>query len=90
MKLTAASRADASGKDGSTLQLFERARADHTATLDEHDVVRQTLDLAEVVRDVKNRDGKRRVQLLKKREDVFLGEPVERGQRLIHEQKLGL
>ena len=63
------------------LHIGQQSGCDHTATLDEHDVVRQTLDLAEVVRDVKNRDGKRRVQLLKIREDVFLGERVERSSR---------
>ena len=72
------------------LQLRQRPRCDHMAFDQQHHVIGEAFDLREVMCDVEDRQRQTVAQPLEERQDLALCHSVERGQRLIHQQQLGL
>ena len=73
-----------------SLQLLQGSARDDATDLDQHEMVGEALDLGEVVADVKDRNGERGMQRLEIGQDLVLAQAIESGQRLVHEQQLGL
>ena len=72
------------------LQFTERSRADHSALVHQHDLVGEAFDLGDRVGDVDDRQRQPIAQPLEERQDLVLGRAVERRQRLVHQEQLGL
>ncbi len=68
------------------LQLFQRAKADHPAFLHQHHLIGEAFDFGDIVGDVDDRQIEAVAQPLEKRQDLVLGRPVERRERLVHQQ----
>ncbi len=73
-----------------SLKLGKRTGGDDPALIEQHKMVRQPLDLRHIMADIEDRDRQRPMKRFEIRQDVVLCRPVERRERLIHQQEARL